>query len=286
MALFDRLRGSDARGALVANRLTEPLHILAMSAVVAIFGTFRARVAFDLIFPPAYAYCILQTAELARALGLARVTIVEFGVANGAGLLAMCRIARSVTAATGVEFDIVGFDREGGMPPPVDYRDHPELWQAGDFVADHDRLRAKLPPNARLVVGDLAVTVPAFAQQLSAEAPLGFASLDVDYYSSASQALSIFEGRPEHYLPWTCLYADDIVYPSNNRWCGELLAIEEFNASHVARKIDQWRFLPAFRRIKNARWLGQVYFVHVLDHPRRQPGADRIGDSFFQHLYA
>lgn len=286
MALFDQLHTVDARGAFIANRLTEPLHILAASAAVAIFGTFRARVAFDLIFPPAYAYCMLQAAEQARALGQSRITIVEFGVASGAGLLAMCRIARAVTAATKVDIDVVGFDREGGMPPPADYRDHPELWQAGDFAADHSQLRAALPSNARLIMGDVAETVAAFLQGLSPGAPLGFVSLDVDYYSSASQALRVFEGPASAYLPWTCLYADDVVYPSNNRWCGELLAIDEFNEGHAARKIDRWHFLPAFRLIKNARWLHQVYFVHVLDHARRQPGAGRIGDSFFQHLYA
>jgi hypothetical protein len=200
--------------------------------------------------------------------------------------LALCRIARSVTAATNVSIDIAGFDREGGMPEPVDHRDHPELWQAGDFVSDHNKLRAMLPANARLIVGELSETVPAFVAGLSLQAPLGFVSLDVDYYSSASQALRVFDGAPSLYLPWTCLYADDVVYPSNNRWCGELLAIEEFNERHTSRKIDRWGFLPAFRRIKNARWLQQVYFVHCLDHPRRQPGAGRIGDSFFQHLYA
>lgn len=285
MALLDQLRTSDARGALFANRLTEPLHILAASALVAIFGTFRARVAFDLVFPPAYAYCILQAAEQARALGLRRITVVEFGVASGAGLIAVCRIARAVSAVTKVAIDVAGFDREGGLPPPADYRDHPELWQAGDFVADHARLQAALPPNARLILGDVAQTAPAFVAQLAADAPLGFVSLDVDYYSSATQALRIFEGAPELYLPWTCLYADDVVYPSNNRFCGELLAMDEFNNHHASRKIDRWRFLPAFRLIKNARWLGQVYFVHILDHARRQPGASRIGDSFFQRLY-
>jgi hypothetical protein len=283
--IAERLRRSDARGSFFANRLTEPLHILAASAFVAVFGSFRARVAFDLIFPPAYAYCILQAAEQARALGLARMTIAEFGVAGGAGLLSMCRIARAVTSATNVSINVIGFDREGGLPAPADYRDHPELWQAGDFTTDYGHLRAQLPANAQLILGDLAETAPRLVEHLSPQAPCGFVSLDVDYYSSARCALRAFEGAPQCYLPWTYLYADDVVYPSNNQWCGELLALQEFNAHHELRKIDRWRFLPAFRLIKNARWLDQIYFLQVFDHPRRQRGAARIDESFFEHLF-
>jgi hypothetical protein len=278
-------RDSDARGAFITNRLTEPFHVLVASFFVALFGNFRARVAFDMVWPPAYAYCILKAAEQARAFGLPRMTIAEFGVAGGAGLLSMCRIARAVTAATGVAVEIVGFDREGGLTPPADYRDHPELWQAGDFRSDHSALQASLPPNARLVLGDVAQTAPQFAQTLTPDAPLGFAAIDVDYYTSAKGALRALEGAATSYLPWTCLYFDDIVYPSNNRWCGELLAIEEFNAEHDRRKIERWRFLQAFRILKNARWLGQVHFLQVLDHSRRQPGAARIDESFFERIY-
>ena len=37
----------------------------------------------------------------------------------------LCRISRKVSAITGIEFEIVGFDSGVGMPPPQDYRDHP-----------------------------------------------------------------------------------------------------------------------------------------------------------------
>jgi hypothetical protein len=84
----------------------------------------------------------LEAAERARSLGLKRVTIAEFGVASGGGLLAMCQFARQATKETGVDFQIVGFDTCTGLPPPVDYRNHRDLFQHGDYpMPDHGRLK-------------------------------------------------------------------------------------------------------------------------------------------------
>ena len=67
----------------------------------------------------------LHAADQAWARGLRRVTSVELGVGGGTGFLNMCEIARRVTAETSVEFDLVGFRRNSGMPAPTDHRDHP-----------------------------------------------------------------------------------------------------------------------------------------------------------------
>jgi len=47
-------------------------------------------------------------------------------------------------------------------------------------------------------------------------------------------------------------------------------AINEFNRSHELRKIDRYRFLRSDRVFKNARWIDQIYVMHLLDHPWRQ----------------
>ena len=97
---------------------------------------------------------------------------------------------------------------------------------------------------------------------------MGFAAVDVDYYSSAKDALKLLtDANPEKYLPLTLLYLDDITDEFQNQWCGELLAIEEFNNSHQWRKIERDRFLKSRRIFKNARWLDQIFLLHVLDHP-------------------
>src|SRR5262245_40800280 len=87
-------------------RLTEPVHLNLMSLLVALFGSFRAKVEFDLIIRQQFAWSILRVADQARAQGVSKVSLAEFGVANGAGLMNMCRIAVSVSKATGVGFEI------------------------------------------------------------------------------------------------------------------------------------------------------------------------------------
>src|SRR5262249_17804948 len=154
------------------------------------------------------------------------------GVAAGEGLLNLCAIARRVTDATDVQVNIAGFDSGAGMPPPVDYRDHPEEFRAGDFPMQHDRLRSRLSAHCELVLGPVQETVPTFLRNsLNASSPLGFAAFDLDYYSSTKQALSLLaDVDASKYLFLPILYFDDIVLPTYNEWAGELLAVREFNA--------------------------------------------------------
>lgn len=253
------------------DRFADPLHLNLASALVAAFGSYRTKVDFDVVRRRHYAYATLTAADLAKERGLKSVTVVEFGVAGGEGILNLCEIARNVSPLTGIEIKVVGFDSGRGMPPPRDYRDHPDLFQAGDFPMDVEGLRRALPSNAELVLGELKDTVPGFASRLSAQSPLGFAAIDIDYYSSALEALALFASTdPQKYLPTSLLYLDDIIHLSNSRFTGELLALEEFNAAHPMRKIDRHRFLRRERIFKNASWIDQIYVLHVLDHPVMQ----------------
>lgn len=180
-----KLKLARVRRRVFLERLTEPLHLNAIAALVWMFGSYRDRIAFDLVVRPQHAFGILRAADEAKRLGLSTVTLVEFGVASGAGLMNMAYIAERVTLETGVAFKLFGFDTGAGMPAPVDYRDHPEYYQAGDFQMDERELRAVLPASATLVLGDLRDTVPRFLEELSPEAPIGFVTVDVDYYWSS-----------------------------------------------------------------------------------------------------
>src|SRR5271169_5822551 len=139
----------------MCGRVSEPLHLNLMAALVKVFGSYRAKVAFDVTERHHYAYCTLRAADKACRLGLRSVTVVEFGVAAGAGLLALCDISRRVSASTGIDINVVGFDTGKGLPAPSDYRDHPELYQSGDYPMDPARLRQRLGTNAKLILGDL-----------------------------------------------------------------------------------------------------------------------------------
>jgi hypothetical protein len=233
------------------------------------FGSFRAKVAFDLVLRHHHAYGILAAADHAAELGGARLALLEFGVAGGAGLLNMAEVAGKVSRTTGIEFDIYGFDNGAGLPPPRSFRDHPELYQAGDFAMNRERLQRALPPNAQLVLGDMQETVPAWLAGRDGSTPIGFVSLDVDYYSSSKDALEVFAGAPELYLPRTVVFLDDIEHPSHNSACGELLAVCEFNEVQQVRRIEHHPFLRSTRVFQRPPWIGHMFTLHVLDHPHR-----------------
>ncbi|MBV8529069.1 MAG: hypothetical protein JOZ75_12195, partial [Candidatus Dormibacteraeota bacterium] len=226
---------------------------------------------------PQHAYGILRAADEAKRLGIRRVTLIEFGVASGAGLMNMAYIAQRVTRETGVHFDLHGFDTGEGMPPPDDYRDHPEYYQAGDFQMDEHALRAALPGSVNLVLGDLSETVPQFLSGLTEVAPIGFVTVDVDYYWSTCAALRALTGDPCLYLPLTNVYFDDVLLDNHNSWQGQLLAIREFNDANAMRKLEHHQFLENQRVFRNASWLKQLYALHVMDHPARSTLTTRRG---------
>jgi hypothetical protein len=275
MFITQKLKNAYIWKRIAYERLTEPLHLNLLSIPVALFGSFRARVAFDLIVRQHHAYCILASADLARSMGIGEVTLVEFGVASGAGLLNMSKIAESVTKQTNVRFKIYGFDTGAGMPPPKSYRDHPDLYRQGDFPMDFARLRRALPANCQLILGELSETVGPFLASMRPDAPLGFCSIDVDYYSSAVDALAVLTGAPENYLPRVLLYLDDVHHEAHNSWCGERLAIHEFNLAQPMRKAEPHVFLRGNRLFRNAAWIDHIMTLHVLDHPARVAPGNR-----------
>ncbi len=250
---------------LAHERLTEPIHLNLAAVFAMLFGSFRTKVAFDLIFKEPYAWGVLRAADHAKGSGIHAITVIEVGVAAGAGLLSLCDIAKRTSKITGLQVNVVGFDRGKGMPPPCDYRDHPDSYQAGDYPMDEVALRNVLPDGCELIIGEIEKTIPPFLARI--EAPIGFVAIDVDYYSSASQAMSLFVADPTKYVPLPMVYFDDIWHENHHPWAGELLALKEFNEQHVHRKLELNRFLRSRRFFKNARWIDQIYGLYILDHP-------------------
>ncbi len=240
-------------------------------------GGFRVRERFNVTDRPWYAYGLLSAADQAAKLGYSEMTAVEFGVANGRGLRVMEKLATEVTNLTGVTIHLVGFDTGDGMPIITDYRDHPEKYRNGDFpMLDQKALRRDVK-NVELVIGNIEETVPTYLSRLNRDRPLGFFAMDVDIYSSSKAGLGLFETEPENYLPFVYAYFDDSSSRSHfNRFCGELLSIDEFNDEHKMRKIDidrgAWN---AHREIGPQLWYERMYILHVFDHPKRFPLAER-----------
>lgn len=221
-----------------------------------------------LIQPPWHAYGIIRGAQAAKKVGYDAITIAEFGVANGRGLRQMLKIASLVTERTGVYINVLGFDAGQGLPPPTDYRDHPEIFMEGDYpMQDQEALLADLKGKAEIYIGDIRNIYA--SQVFTSDAPLGYASIDVDYYSSAKSALNLFRSDVELFTPRFPIYFDDVYTRwEYNRYCGELLAIEEFNSENSTRKIDVDRSIEYWHRERRS-WHAGVYTFQILDHPRR-----------------
>ena len=217
---------------------------------------------------PAYRHCVSAGAALAGALGESGITIVEFGVAGGNGLVALEQTAGAVENATGLRVDVVGFDSGVGMPVPDGYRDLPYKWGAGYYPMNEPALRARLK-RARLLLGPVAETAPVFASEC--RFPVAAVMMDLDYYSSTLAALQILDAAPT--LPRVSLYFDDLW--AATPYTGEWGAINEYNRSHQMQKLVQtWDLAHADG------WRAQVFELHKFEHPdycRRLTTLDRDG---------
>jgi hypothetical protein len=214
-----------------------------------------------------YLYCVLHAARLASVLGVPAISVIEFGVAGGRGLLALEAASMYTEEAYDVSIEVYGFDSGRGLPKPTDFRDCPNLFLEGQFPLDQARLLENLE-RAELILGLVDETVPEFVSRRPA--PIGFVSFDLDLYSSTVSALTAFEADAELMLPRVVCYFDDITgftYADHN---GERLAISEFNAAHDFRKLSQIYAAEFYVPRSQSRelWPRKLYLAHILDHPR------------------
>src|SRR5688572_23884835 len=72
-----------------------------------------------------YFLCVQRAVEEGLALGRDRLTVIEFGVAGGRGLIELENICRHMEGRYPVKFDVFGFDTGAGLPKPESYKDTP-----------------------------------------------------------------------------------------------------------------------------------------------------------------
>lgn len=215
---------------------------------------------------PPYVWGALQGVAAAKALGIPRVSLIEFGVAYGLGALALERVSETLEDMLGIGIDIYGFDTGKGLPKPQDYRDCPNLWSEGYYPLDPKQLKRNLK-RTQLKLGLVDATVPEFLK--SDPAPIAFMAFDLDFYSSTAAALKVLDAADEQMLPRVFCYFDDIVgftYGDDN---GARLAIREFNESHDVRKVSRiyglQYYVPQLR--ENPLWKEGFYLAHLFHHP-------------------
>jgi len=232
------------------------------------FGRYTLRMHFDAVYRPQYAFGVYSASMQAKALGLNRISVFEFGVAGGNGLLALEDAAINIGKELNIEIDVFGFDLFTGLPEPKDYRDLSYWFLPNSFQSDVDKLKSRLR-TAILVSGDVKDTIPSFLDSFNT-GPIGFCSFDLDYYSSTSDALRILNGVHHTRLPRTICYFDDIVGISDlTILChdvGQLLAIDEFNDNHPFMNLCPIHKLRNKRIIKYE-WNDHIYALHDFKHP-------------------
>jgi len=201
---------------------------------------------------------------LAAKSGITNISVAEFGVAGGNGLVKLQKYSEIIEKQTGVGIQVFGFDTGEGLPSLCsDYRDHPDQWMSGDYKMNIPKLNARLSTRTRLYMGNIANTLPEFVR--NDHPPLGFIACDVDLYSSTTDVLKILSIPGRKILRRVFMYFDDIDFVFNHRFAGEWLAIEEFNQNNTLIKIDLWHGIKKERVFSDAPWLEKMFIAHDLD---------------------
>ena len=230
-------------------------------------GSYEQRVRLGCTERPHYGFCLYNAALLARKLGHTRISVLEFGVAGGKGLLNLEYHAREIKQTLNMDIEIYGFDSGEGLPEPTDYRDLPYHWQKGYYKMDLPKLESSMN-SSKLVLGDIAESGRTFFEEYK-PAPVGAIMFDFDFYSSTVAALKLLEADESRFLPRVFCYFDDVVgteIPLYNDYTGERLAIHEFNARHDDRKLG----IPYFLRAQTIReiWFHKIWIFHLFHHQK------------------
>ena len=230
-------------------------------------GSYEQRVRMGAVDRPHYGYCVYNAAVLAKKLGYKRISVLEFGVAGGNGLVNLEYHAQEASKLFSISVDTYGFDLGEGLPEPLDYRDLPYHWKKGFCKMDVPKLQARLE-KAKLVLGDIRETSKDFFEKYN-PAPIGAIAQDLDFYSSTVSALSMLEAGEKYYLPRVFCYFDDTIGTEvelYNDFTGERLAINEFNQAHRYIKLGLPYHLLGRKVVKP--WYHQIWICHFFEHSR------------------
>jgi hypothetical protein len=169
-----------------------PLRIRLIRRILRHFsiGSCRTRLHAGAVVRPYYYWCVFNAAVEAKAIGHKAVTVIEFGVAGGNGLVCLLQFRKEIEIELGIEILVVGFDSGSGLPVSNDPRDLLYCWPAGSFVMDREALERRIGDRAELVIGDVRTTISAW--KIRADAPVGAILFDLDMYSSTLSAFTIF----------------------------------------------------------------------------------------------
>jgi hypothetical protein len=225
---------------------------------------FEFATLYDALPYPHYALGLQMAARHARHFGISGFTAAEFGVAGGSGLVNLVNHAAQISRLTGLTVDVTGFDSVSGLPAAHDWCDVPWRFNPGDYPCDLDTLGSRLDGRANLRIGEIASTLPRWLSE--AHLPLGFISIDTDYYSTAASIVQALNAAsPERFVPIVSTWLDDIHLYAVPDFAGELAAIQE--QSGAMRRFSRAYWPAEWRPYSDRLWLRKLYELFVLDHP-------------------
>ena len=232
---------------------TKPYRVAIIRALPIIFKKFR----------PHYHSIIYECTQTALKLNLKKVSVVEFGVAGGNGLLTLEKYCKKLSRKYQIEYEIYGFDfgDNAGLNFSKDPKDLPYFWAEGQFKMNYEKLKSKLT-NSKLVLGDIANTVKNFADKYK-PAPIAAVFFDLDYYTSTIHAFEIFKYSDDFLLPRVICYFDDL-QPHVNNFNGEIAAINEFNKNNKEMKIA--KDYGSTLNYSYGPWEEEVFIMHKFNH--------------------
>ncbi len=229
-------------------------------------GSFEFRMKINALERMNYAYICYNAAKLAKKLDYDRISVIEYGVAGGKGLIILEEYAEEIKKLLNIKIDIYGFDLGTGLPKPKDYRDLPYHWREGFFSMDEQNLRSRLK-HANLIIGNIESTSKDFFSKYN-PAPIGAIIHDLDFYSSTKIALSMLKADTKFFLPRVYCYIDDTIGTEielYNDFTGERLAINEFNSQNENIKLSVPYHLLAEA---NEIWHHQIWICHFFKHKK------------------
>lgn len=243
-----------------------PLRAIFSRLMSANIGTFRFKMAINSHERPHYAYILFNSAKLAKKLGHKEISVLEFGVAGGTGLVLLEKYATQVEKLFGVKIQIYGFDLSVGLPAPKDYRDLPYHWKEGFFAMNVDKLKKKLKKST-LVIGDVKDTSKDFFKKYN-PAPIAAIAHDMDYYSSTKAGLEMLRQGDARFLPRVFCYFDDTIGSDTelfSDFAGQRLAINEFNTEGQSIKLAKPYYLTCGTA---ATWQHKIWIAHFFEHEK------------------
>jgi hypothetical protein len=229
-------------------------------------GSFKFRMDLGALRRNHYAYICFNAALLAKKLGYKKISVLEYGVAEGSGLISLEKYTDEIQKILDIEIEIYGFDTGKGLPKVDNYKDLPYHWKEGFFSMDQNKLKKKLK-KAKLIIGNIENTSQNFFKDHN-PAPIGAVIQDFDLYSSTKTALNMMIDNKNFFLPRVFSYFDDILggeVELYNDYTGERLAINEFNLNNEDIKISPaYYFLPR----SNINWHHQIRIIHFFKHDK------------------